>query len=322
MAPAALQSLSSELVTSICARLDPVSLAQATCTNREMRAIGSTPALWQTLSSSRWKCHNAPDSQHTQGDSEQDPAEAASSGKICDRLAQTDYRRLYATNNGWKNGQVKATVDLGSYSVAKRPDLYGFCVSRAAAAEHRHTTDPAGDVVYSTHAYSVDLWSTGDRKRPGQLLQTIPLNERLPVQGITELATGLLAAGVGHGAGHGSICVLDFRPECTTDPYSSHWTSGSRYGHTCASLLAAPHLTVALCHVSYECNLVTSHARPLCAHQLLVCRAGQPFATHTKEAALPSCFREFFSHFPGLSHAVWCSAVLPRQCRPAPTSLP
>ena len=201
-----LQSLDREVLTTVCSLLDPVSLANLSCTSRELRNLACTSTLWASINSSRWQNLNTslftssqllnnPPTQENQY------AAAGSAAAILGEDSQqhrpsTEQIALYANNNGWRDLQLSPVA--GHVDCVR--DLYfaDFCVSRAAAPDSSSNCGAVGDVVY-TVGKNLNMWSTGDCRQSGQLLGTIEAKDAQRICSITELAIGTVAAGCDNG---------------------------------------------------------------------------------------------------------------------------
>ena len=103
----------------------------------------------------------------------------------------------------------------GHHSCLERAYFTDFCVSRAAAAELLLDARRVGDIVY-TISETLDMWSTGDSRQPGQLLRSPQDADAYGMCSITELATGTVAAG----CHDGTVKTCNFLP-CDGSPCST-----------------------------------------------------------------------------------------------------
>lgn len=220
-----LRLLDREILTDVCSRLDPISLANFSCTSREMRNVCFQNCLWERLSKHRWQHTNA----HLYGRAEGllDPQQGrffAQNIPLRQQLREPSFsfRRLYSNNNGWTPVNIHETRRH-----ALPPETsWAFCVSRAPASQFCSGT---GDALYTMDT-GVQLWSTGDSSQEGLTLIAKGNNHPSIVDmvSITEFAAGLVATG----DLHGKICLHNLRPDAAAScDAGTTWHNGRRYQH-------------------------------------------------------------------------------------------
>ena len=232
--------LDREILTSVCSQLDPITLAQFSCTSRDLRDVCVQNCLWEGLSKHRWRHINA--DLYARAENSVGSQQGSNSAKNTDlrqqlREPSIDFCSLYAKNNGW------TPLNLQKIHQHVFPsNTWEFCVSRAPASKF---CSGAGDAVYTVDK-TVQLWSTGDSSKAGCTLIVTGSNhpsiaER--VYSITELAAGIVATG-----GYGEICLHDLRPDAAASTHAgATWHNGRRYLY----LLADKAITKALQQVAF-----------------------------------------------------------------------
>ena len=231
-----LHLLDRESLTSVCSLLDPVTVANLSCTCRELRDASFQDCLWERFSRQRWKHQNTdlyaqaeatpslPESQ--QG--EKQPVDHAVGQQLPE--PSVNFRSLYTHNNGW------TPLHLHQAYICTVPSGYiEYCVSRVPASNF---CDAAGDAFYTLRGsddsrrppnLSLNLWSTGDRSQPGRMLQRGRSHDPVGSSCITELTAGTAAVG----ASSGKIFLHDLRPDSPTRTYPfATWWDGNRYHYT------------------------------------------------------------------------------------------
>lgn len=216
-----LRLLDLESLTRVCLRLDPVSLANFSCTSRELRDVCFQTCLWERLSKHRWQHTNADLCDPAPGLSESQQGTCLArntSSRQPLRKPSVDFRRVYASNNGWTPVNLQETCRH-----ALPPETtWAFCVSRAPASQFCSGT---GDALYTVDT-GVHLWSTGDSSYEGVTLISTG-GDRPSVEdvfSITELEPGFVATG----DVYGKICLHDLRPDAAA---GTTWHNGKRYQH-------------------------------------------------------------------------------------------
>lgn len=225
-----------ESLTNVCSLLDPVTLANFSCTSRAMRDVCFQNCLWERLSKCRW--------QHTNADlyglaedlvGVQQHRCSAQNTPLRQHIRESsvNFRSLYANNNGWTPFQLQETYQ---HTLASETS-WEFCVSRAPAS---HFCSGAGDALYTVDT-RVQLWSTGDGSQAGSTLIAEGSHnlsaEHLSqaVLSITELAAGIVASG----DSAGKLCLHDLRPDAAANAGpGATWHNGRRCDTT--TLLTKP----------------------------------------------------------------------------------
>ena len=220
-----LHLLDREILTDVCSRLDPISLANFSCTSREMRNVCFQDCLWERLSNHRWQHTNAGLYGRAEGLFKfQQGRDFAENTPLRQQLREPsgNFRRLYAKNNGW------TPVKLQQTRHALLPETsWAFCVSRTPASQF---CSASGDALYTMDT-GVQLWSTGDSSQEGMTL--IATGSDHPsiedVVSITEIAGGLVATG----DAYGRVYLHDLRPDAAAASSSpgTTWHNDRRYQH-------------------------------------------------------------------------------------------
>ena len=218
-----LRLLDRESLTYVCSQLDPVSLASFSCTSREMRNVCFQNCLWERLSKQRWQHNNADSYGPAQGLLEPQEGRCLAqntSSRQHLRKPSVDFRRVYASNNGWTPVNLQETCRH-----ALPPErTWAFGVSRAPASQFCSGT---GDALYTVDT-GVHLWSTGHNSQEGvTLISTGSDRPSLEnVFSITELEPGFVATG----DTYGKICIHDLRPDAAASSQpGTTWHNGKRY---------------------------------------------------------------------------------------------
>ena len=221
-----LSLLDRESLTNVCSLLDPVTLANFSCTSRALRDVCFQNCLWERLSRCRWQHTNA----YLYGRAEdlvgcqqgRYPAQKTPSTQHI-REPSVDFRSLYANNNGWTPFHLQETYQ---HTLASETS-WEFCVSRAPAS---HFCSGAGDALYTVDT-RVQLWSTGDGSQVVSTLiaegsHNFSAEAVSPeVLSITELTAGIVATG----DFAGKICLHDLRPDAAASASpGATWHNGKR----------------------------------------------------------------------------------------------
>ncbi|KAL3156915.1 hypothetical protein ABBQ38_001177 [Trebouxia sp. C0009 RCD-2024] len=226
-----LRLLDRESLTYVCSMLDPVTVANLSCTCRDLRDVSFQDCLWERFSRQKWKHLNTDlyaraEAPPSLPESPQGERQAGTHAVGQQLEPSVSYRSLYTNNNGWTplNLQEAHTCPVPSGSLQ-------YCVSRVPASTFCEAT---GDAFYTLRRSEDDfrpqtctlsLWSTGDCSQAGCMLQSSWRYDTDASRCITELAAGILAVG----AGTGKVFLHDLRPEAaaSTQPCATWW-SGNR----------------------------------------------------------------------------------------------
>lgn len=236
-----LRLLDRESLTHVCSMLDPVTVANLSCTCRELRDVSFQNCLWERFSRHRWRHLNADlharvESPPSLSECQQDKNHAGKKA-VGHQIMEppVDFRSLYANNNGWTPLHLRKTQEWAFSS-----DHLQYCASRVPASNF---CDIAGDALYTLACeqdngrpseVAVSLWSTGDRLQAGRMLQTT--SSCVEGNCITELAPGIAAVG----AISGEVSLHDLRPEAAKSTHpGATWWNGKRYQHRTVSTLPA-----------------------------------------------------------------------------------
>ncbi|KAL3156911.1 hypothetical protein ABBQ38_001175 [Trebouxia sp. C0009 RCD-2024] len=226
-----LRLLDRESLTYVCSKLDPVTVANLSCTCRELRDVSVQDCLWERFSRQRWEHVNTDLYARAQGppglpESHQGESQAGTHAIGQQLETSVNFRSLYTNNNGWTPLYLQE-----AYRCTVPPGYFQYCVSRLPASNF---CEAAGEALYVLQRseensrpakFALGLWSTGDCSQAGPMLQTS--SSCHGAECITELTAGIVAVGVFGG----EIFLHDLRPDAaaSTQPYASWW-NGHRVG--------------------------------------------------------------------------------------------